>query len=372
MKPRWRLCVGLLLAVAWAGSAYAQALTAPEIVVGPLQYGRNNPSILGGTGAPSGAAAAGSVYISSGGLWQYLSGAWSAVGGGGSVSSVGLSLPPIFSITGSPVTSAGTLAATLAGQAQNSVWAGPASGGSGLPAFRSLTGADLPTITVLGTVATGVWQATPLGLAYLAQGGATTGQVLTWSGSVWAPASPSVGAWTGPAISSLSSDFGSTGGVLSINSSVPASGVPCSNGTTVAPCTLSGASYNAATNTLTVTGGSGTVTSSVCEGWDSNMTVAAGTLILPTPAAWTGTNTIKRVDTRTYGSGSPGFTVAVQKNGTGITGCTAIAVSGTSTTTTTCTATTYTGSAQIGIVVSSPTGTPNTASVCVEIEHALQ
>lgn len=71
-------------------------------------------------------------------------------GGGGTVTSVGLSLPGIFAVSGSPVTTSGTLAATLAAQAAGTVLAAPA-GAAGAPAFRQLSNAD---ITGLGTAAT--------------------------------------------------------------------------------------------------------------------------------------------------------------------------------------------------------------------------
>ena len=63
----------------------------------------------------------------------------------GTVTSVGLSLPNIFSVSGSPVTSSGTLSATLANQSANTVFAGATSGGTSTPAFRALVAADLPT-----------------------------------------------------------------------------------------------------------------------------------------------------------------------------------------------------------------------------------
>ncbi|QPF87032.1 hypothetical protein IC762_12330 [Bradyrhizobium genosp. L] len=69
--------------------------------------------------------------------------AWSAVGSG-TTTSVGLSLPAIFSVTGSPVTTSGTLTATLANQNANLVWSGPSTGAAAAPTFRSLVGADLP------------------------------------------------------------------------------------------------------------------------------------------------------------------------------------------------------------------------------------
>jgi hypothetical protein len=74
--------------------------------------------------------------------------------GFGSVKSVAMAMPSIFSVQGSPVTSTGTLTAVLLGQPANTVFAGPASGSADIPAFRQLTGADLPaaTKTSLGTV----------------------------------------------------------------------------------------------------------------------------------------------------------------------------------------------------------------------------
>lgn len=66
-----------------------------------------------------------------------------AHGGTGTVTSVGLSLPSIFSVSGSPVSSSGTLSATFANQSANTIFSGPALG-SGTPAFRSLVTADFP------------------------------------------------------------------------------------------------------------------------------------------------------------------------------------------------------------------------------------
>jgi len=62
------------------------------------------------------------------------------------VTSVGLSLPSIFTVSNSPVTTTGTLTATLASQAANIVFAGPTAG-SAAPTFRSLVANDIPTLT---------------------------------------------------------------------------------------------------------------------------------------------------------------------------------------------------------------------------------
>jgi len=66
------------------------------------------------------------------------------------VSSVGLSLPSIFTVTGSPVTTSGTLTGSLASQTANHVFAAP-NGSSGTPAFRTLVAADIPSLPYLST-----------------------------------------------------------------------------------------------------------------------------------------------------------------------------------------------------------------------------
>jgi len=64
----------------------------------------------------------------------------------GTVTSVGLSLPSIFTVSNSPVTSSGTITATLATQTDNVVFAGPASGPSAAPTFRTLAATDIPNL----------------------------------------------------------------------------------------------------------------------------------------------------------------------------------------------------------------------------------
>lgn len=79
------------------------------------------------------------------------------LGSGGSVTSVGLSLPSIFTVSGSPVTSSGTLTAVLGNQAANLIFASPASGAAAAPSFRALAFTDLSAIigTTANTLAAG-------------------------------------------------------------------------------------------------------------------------------------------------------------------------------------------------------------------------
>lgn len=67
--------------------------------------------------------------------------------GAGTVTSVGLSLPNIFTVSGSPVTTSGTLSATLASQTANQVFAGPTTGANAAPAFRALVAGDIPDLS---------------------------------------------------------------------------------------------------------------------------------------------------------------------------------------------------------------------------------
>ncbi|KVR16123.1 hypothetical protein WK11_25470 [Burkholderia ubonensis] len=76
----------------------------------------------------------------------------SATGGGvGTVTSVALTAPTQFSVSGSPVTASGTLALSWANQTANYVLAGPTSGGAAAPTFRALVGADIPVFVGSGS-----------------------------------------------------------------------------------------------------------------------------------------------------------------------------------------------------------------------------
>lgn len=75
---------------------------------------------------------------------------FSSSGAPGTVTSVGLTMPSIFSVAGSPVTTSGTLAVTLTTETANFVFSGPTTGAAATPTFRALVTADLPAGT--GTV----------------------------------------------------------------------------------------------------------------------------------------------------------------------------------------------------------------------------
>jgi hypothetical protein len=73
-------------------------------------------------------------------------------GGTGTVTSVGLDLPTIMSVSGSPVTTSGVLTGTLVTQSVNTLFAGPSSGAASAPTFRALATADIPALAYVSSV----------------------------------------------------------------------------------------------------------------------------------------------------------------------------------------------------------------------------
>ncbi len=126
----------------------------------------------------------GSLYIKATG--SNTNTGWSLMAAGtssGTVTSVGLSLPGTFAVSGSPVTTSGTLTASFASQSAKTFFAGPASGSAVTPTWRQ------PQLTDL------------------AQGGATVNQVVAWDGTQWAAADNSgTGAPTGAQYLTLATD----------------------------------------------------------------------------------------------------------------------------------------------------------------------
>ena len=129
--------------------------------------------------------------------WNSASNTWqpgAGGGGGGGLTSVGITsdatsgLVNAITVTGSPLTSNGSMTLAWASQAQNSVLAGPTSG-SGYPTFRALVAGDIPSlpasqitsgtfgssllsgsytgITGVGTISAGTWQGTAISTTYI-------------------------------------------------------------------------------------------------------------------------------------------------------------------------------------------------------------
>lgn len=144
---------------------YIRSLYATNLVSSRYFFYDGSPVVFesAGTGSPEGVLAAnvGSEYHRTDGgasttLYVKESGSgntgWVAYGGGGgTVTSVGLSAPAEFSVSGSPVTTSGTLTFSKANQSANLVYAGPTTGAAAAPTFRSLVAADLPGGLITGS-----------------------------------------------------------------------------------------------------------------------------------------------------------------------------------------------------------------------------
>lgn len=123
--------------------------------VAPTSYvrtGTNGSATLPSvSGNPATGLTAGQIwYDSVANVIKYYDGTTKTLGTSSGLSSVGLTLPAMFTVTGSPLTANGSIAATLANQNANLVFAGPASGMAAAPTFRAIAAADLPTTGTAG------------------------------------------------------------------------------------------------------------------------------------------------------------------------------------------------------------------------------
>lgn len=70
---------------------------------------------------------------------------WATIPAAG-VTSVAMTVPSFLQVSGSPITSTGTLAVSLTNENANLVMAGPTTGSADVPAFRSLVANDIPNL----------------------------------------------------------------------------------------------------------------------------------------------------------------------------------------------------------------------------------
>ena len=115
---------GTAISAATSGTDYAPATSGTSILYGNGSGGFSNVTIGSGI--------------------SFATGTLSATGSGGTVTSVALALPSIFTVSGSPVTGTGTLTGTFNTQTANYVFAGPTTGAAATPTFRALVSADIP------------------------------------------------------------------------------------------------------------------------------------------------------------------------------------------------------------------------------------
>ena len=147
-----------------------------------------------GMGGGSGGSSSGAV----------VAGAAPAGSATATVTSVALTAPAQFAVTGSPVTSAGTLAIAWNTQTANTVLAGPASGGALAPTFRALVAADIgfSFVTSVGITLSGLSALfTVSGSPVTSAGSITLSQASSFANTIYA--GPASGASSGATFRSL-------------------------------------------------------------------------------------------------------------------------------------------------------------------------
>lgn len=184
-------------------------------------------------------------------------GVWTAPGGTGTVTSIALAAPTEFTVSGSPVTTSGTLTFTKATQTANTVWAAP-DGVAGAPTFRALLTSDIPTLnqSTTGNAATATAPAAGSGH------GAVT---LDVSGHFQSVAPGSAG------------NYMRSNGTDYVASTIQAADVPVLNQNTTGTAANITASSNATLTTLSALSLPGTQVTGNISGNAANVTGTVGT-----------------------------------------------------------------------------------------------
>jgi hypothetical protein len=173
---------------------------------------------------------------------------------------VALALPSIMTVSGSPVTSSGTLTGTLTTQAANAIFAGPSSGAAAAPTFRSLTTADIPALSYVTSVAATV----PAFLSIAGSPITTSGTLaISYSGTALPIANGGTGQTTASAAFNALSPVTTTGDLIIGNGTNSATRlaigastyVLTSNGTTASWAASSGGGSAYTRTTFTATAG---------------------------------------------------------------------------------------------------------------------
>lgn len=151
-----------------------------------VTYGKiqdvTSQSLLGRYAATDGTTQ--EVTLGTGLSLNSTTGELSATGTGGTVTSVAMSVPDIFTLTGSPITSSGTFAVALDTQVKNTVFSGPATGADSTPTFRVLVSDDIPSLST-SKITSGVFNTARLG-----SGTASASTYLTGTGWAAIPSIP--------------------------------------------------------------------------------------------------------------------------------------------------------------------------------------
>lgn len=146
----------LLIFLLFSGVAIAQDETDQSVIPDNTRFGARFIPERRNTDRTTSASGAGSIWFNS------VTRAWKGDTGngitafGGTVTSIGLSLPPIFTITPGVITGSGTFVGELTQQVPNSVFIGPTNLPNDKPTFRLLQPQDIPSLDA-SKIVTGIF-----------------------------------------------------------------------------------------------------------------------------------------------------------------------------------------------------------------------
>lgn len=257
----------------------------------------------------------------------------------GTVTSVGLSAPSEFTVTGSPVTTSGTLTFTKVAQSAATVWAGPVSGGSSAPTFRALQTTDIPALPYQPSFTPGSISTSTTGVTVGSGSSSTVGPNVTvdiatssagvtglLTGTDWTTFNSKQAALTPGSISTSTSGVTVTGGAGATVGPAVAINVATSSGSTVGLLTAAdwttfngkqpaGSYLTALTGDVTASG-PGSSVATIANGAITNVKVAAGAAISYSKLALTNSILIADLASSEYSTSNIPLTL-VQRDSSG-------------------------------------------------------
>lgn len=248
--------------------------------------------------------------------WSGSSYVWAALPGSGTVTSVGLALPSEFTISGSPVTTTGTLTGAWASQTNNLFFASP-DGTSGTPSFRAIVPADVPTLNqnttgnaATATTATNIAGGSAGSIPYQT-GTNTTTMLAAGTGVLVGGTSPAYS--TTPSLTGT--NFTGIPNAALNNSSVTYNGVTVALG---ASGTITAANPNALTIGTGLSGGSYDGSAPITIAIDSTVVTLTGIQTLTNKSISGATNTLSNIGNSSLTNSSVTFNgVNVSLGGSG-------------------------------------------------------